>query len=91
MTVHHEFDWADYIEAITADIFGAANDDLSRPPENVRFGNKGSVKVDYTAGTWWDFEKDRGGGVRDREITRTNSRCQRVNEHGFESDTNLPI
>jgi hypothetical protein len=46
-------------------IFGACNERLSRPPEDVRFGNRGSVSIDYTKGKWYDFENKRGGGVKD--------------------------
>jgi len=38
---------------------------MSRPPEDVRFGNHGSVAVDYTTGRWYDFENERGGGIKE--------------------------
>jgi hypothetical protein len=67
-TRHHSqanpFDWATHIEAVAADIFGACNEAMSREPEDVRFGNKGSVSVDYTKGIWYDHESERGGGVK---------------------------
>ena len=60
-----EFDWAARTEAVAADIFGEPNTEMSRPPEAVRFGNHGSVAVDYTTGRWYDFENERGGGIKE--------------------------
>jgi hypothetical protein len=62
---HDGFDWAAHAEAVAADIFGACNEQMSRPPEDVRFGNKGSVSVNYITGQWYDFENQRGGGVKE--------------------------
>ena len=59
------FDWAAHTEAVAADIFGACNEQMSRPPEDVRFGNKGSVSINFTTGQWYDFEHKRGGGVKE--------------------------
>jgi hypothetical protein len=53
-----QFDWSKYTEAVAADIFGEPNPEMSQPPENVRFGNHGSVSVNYTNGTWYDFEHE---------------------------------
>ena len=64
-TLHDGFDWAAHTEAVSADVFGPCNEQMSRPPEDVRFGNKGSVSVDYTTGRWYDFENQRGGGVKE--------------------------
>ena len=52
-----DFNWPQYAEAVALDIFGAPNDDKSRPPNDVRFGNNGSVSFDYTRGVWFDNEK----------------------------------
>ena len=60
-----QFDWVDYTEAVAADIFGACNETMSRPPEDVRFGNKGSVSVNVTTGIWYDHENERGGGIKE--------------------------
>jgi hypothetical protein len=60
-----DFDWATYAEAVAVDIFGASNERLSRPPEDVRFGNRGSKSVNYLTGIWYDFENNRGGGVKE--------------------------
>jgi hypothetical protein len=60
-----EFDWAAHTEAVVVDIFGEPNAEMSRPPEDVRFGNHGSVSVNYTTGQWFDFENERGGGIKE--------------------------
>ena len=60
-----EFDWAAHTEAVAADIFGEPNAEMSRPPDDVRFGNHGSVSVNYTTGQWYDFENERGGGIKE--------------------------
>ena len=60
-----EFNWAAHTETVAADIFGEPNTEMSRPPEAVRFGNHGSVAVDYTTGRWYDFENERGGGIKE--------------------------
>src|SRR5690349_14416270 len=51
-----EFDWAAHTEAVAADIFGESNAEMSRPPDDVRFGNHGSVSINFTTGQWYDFE-----------------------------------
>jgi hypothetical protein len=60
-----EFDWAAHTEAVAADIFGEPNAEMSRPPEDVRFGNHGSVSVNCVTGQWYDFENERGGGIKE--------------------------
>ena len=60
-----EFDWAAHTEAVAADVFGEPNAEMSRPPDDVRFGNHGSVSVNYTTGQWYDFENERGGGIKE--------------------------
>jgi hypothetical protein len=47
-----EFDWAAHTEAVVVDIFGEPNAEMSRPPDDVRFGNHGSVSVNHTTGQW---------------------------------------
>jgi hypothetical protein len=44
---------------------GAPNEDMSRAPEDIRFGNHESVSVNYTTGQWYDSENERGGGVKE--------------------------
>src|SRR5690349_414192 len=60
-----QFDWAAHTEAVVADIFGEPNAEMSRPPDDVRFGNRGSVSIKYVTGQWYDHENKRGGGVRE--------------------------
>ena len=60
-----QFDWAAHTEAVVADIFGEPNEKMSRPPDDVRFGNRGSISVNYTSGQWYDFENGRGGGIKE--------------------------
>jgi hypothetical protein len=60
-----KFDWAAHTEAVAADIFGEPNEEMSRPPDDVRFCTHGSVTVNYTTGQWYDFENERGGGIKE--------------------------
>src|SRR6516165_7060061 len=59
------FDWVKYAEAVATDILGEPNAKMSRPPDDVRFCNHGSVSVNYTTGRWYDFENKRGGGIKE--------------------------
>ena len=63
--LNSQFDWAAHTEAVVANIFGEPNEEMSRPPDDVRFGNHGSVSVNYTTGQWYDFENERGGGIKE--------------------------
>jgi hypothetical protein len=58
-------EWCEFIEPVATDLLGEPNAEMSRPPEDVRFGNKGSVSVNYETGIWFDHENNRGGGVMD--------------------------
>jgi hypothetical protein len=88
-----QFDWAAHIEAVAANIFGSCNTEMSREPEDVRFGGHGSVSINYETGIWYDHEGKRGGGVRDliRDYKKIEDRdaaiayaeeCQRHFENG---------
>ena len=59
------FDWVEYAEAVAADVFGACNEEMSRAPDDVRFGSHGSVSVNYMTGQWYDHENERGGGIKE--------------------------
>src|SRR5262245_33878906 len=94
-----EFDWAAHAEAVAADIFGECNAEMSRPPEDVRFGNQGSVSVNFTTGQFYDFENERGGGIRklihlykgidDRDAAITYAEeCRRNFENGTSRNSN---
>jgi hypothetical protein len=63
MTTPEHFDWAEYTEAVAANIFGACNEEMSRAPDDVRFGNHGSVSVNYMTGQWYDHENERGSAA----------------------------
>jgi hypothetical protein len=91
-----EFDWAAHTEAVAADIFGEPNAEMSRPPEDVRFGNHGSVSVNYTTGEWYDFENKRGGGIKEliRVYKGLDDRdaaiaCAKTCQQNFENETKL--
>jgi hypothetical protein len=60
-----QFNWVDHTEPVANDVFGEPNNARSRPPDDVRFGQQGSVSVDYSTGRWFDHENNRGGGVRE--------------------------
>jgi hypothetical protein len=60
-----QFDWAAHTEAVVADIFDEPNAEMSRPPEDVRYGNHGSVSINFTTGIWYDHENERGGGIKE--------------------------
>jgi hypothetical protein len=65
MAKQDRFDWAAHTEAVAADIFGACNEEMSRPPDDVRFCNHGSISINYTTGQFYDFENERGGGIKE--------------------------
>lgn len=50
--------------AIARLLLGEPNAQLSTPSE-LRFGTKGSLKLDLKTGTWWDYEVQEGGGIVD--------------------------
>ena len=52
------------IEPIARHLLGEPNKNLSTRSE-LRFGAKGSLSVDLTKGTWYDYEAGIGGGVLD--------------------------
>jgi DNA polymerase I-like protein with 3'-5' exonuclease and polymerase domains len=60
-----QFDWAAYAEAVAVNLFGKPNKAISRPPDDVRFGNDGSVRVNYVTGQWSDSVLRCIGGVRE--------------------------
>src|SRR5262249_38177879 len=60
-TIH----FARLMESVASRLLGEPNAEQSRPPCDVRFGNHGSMSVDYQAGTFYDHENNVGGGVLD--------------------------
>jgi hypothetical protein len=57
-------DYAALMEPVARHLLGDPNIHMSNKTE-LRFGTNGSVKVDLTIGTWYDFEIEEGGGVID--------------------------
>lgn len=60
-------DFARYIKPVARRLLGEPNQQLSTPTQ-LRFGSHGSVAVDIRgekAGTWFDHERNTGGGVVD--------------------------
>ena len=59
-------DFAAYMPDLIRHYGLTPNDSLSDLRNgNLCFGNKGSLKIDVNAGTWYDFEASQGGGVLD--------------------------
>jgi putative DNA primase/helicase len=52
------------IEPLARMFFGEPNKELSTKVE-LRFGTNGSISVNAQNGTWYDFERNEGGGVLD--------------------------
>ena len=65
---------AQYIEATAKQLLG---DPSSAKPNEWRYGNHGSLAVDLEAGTWFDHERDEGGGVLDLVMRETQATCNR--------------
>src|SRR5947209_2544524 len=53
-------------------LLGEPNDNLSTKDE-LRFGTRGSMKIDLPKGTWFDHEAGQGGGVLDLVMVRRNT------------------
>jgi hypothetical protein len=58
-------DFSGLMEPVALRLLGEANPRLAKPPRDVRFGNHGSMAVDYESGRWFDHESKVGGGVLD--------------------------
>jgi hypothetical protein len=62
--------FAEHMESVAKELLGDPNPRLSKPNE-LRYGTDGSLSVDIVRGVFFDFERNRGGGVIDlvtREI-----------------------
>ena len=57
-------DLAKHMDRVARALLGKPNKRLSKKAE-LRFGAKGSLKVDLTTGVFYDFETGQGGGVFD--------------------------
>jgi hypothetical protein len=58
-------DFPSLMEPVALRLLGEPNPRMSKPPRDVRFGNHGSMAVDYENGRWFDHENNVGGGVLD--------------------------
>ena len=57
-------DFRNLAEPVARCLLGEPNKALSSKSE-LRFGTKGSLAIDLTKGTWYDHERDQGGGMFD--------------------------
>lgn len=57
-------DFGRYMRSVAIELLGEPNSRLSSK-EELRFGANGSVAVDLKAGTYYNFEEEKGGGVLD--------------------------
>jgi DNA polymerase len=64
-----QFNWIAHIEAVAVAIFGTPNTALSKPPDDVRFGYEGSMRVNYRTGEWQDLVVNSSGGPEDLIVT----------------------
>lgn len=65
-------DYSHLMSAVAELLLGKPNEQLSKPNE-LRYGNKGSLSVDLQKGTWFDYENNEGGGVLD--LIRREANC----------------
>src|SRR5271154_2522021 len=65
MTFHETIDFAPMMEPVALALLGRPNERLSKPPHDIRFGNNGSMAVNYEGATWYDHENKIRGGVLD--------------------------
>jgi len=73
--VDNEF--ATLIGPVAIRLWGSPNEKLSRQGE-LRWGSRGSRRVDLSKGTWYDFENNAGGGVLDLIVKETNCADKRA-------------
>lgn len=65
---------AGYIEPVCQILLG---DPTSKKPNEIRYGRQGSMAIDLNKGTWFDHERDEGGGVLDLVMRETQATCNR--------------
>jgi hypothetical protein len=56
--------YRDSAEKVARELLGEPNKSMSKPGKEVRFGNRGSMKLDLAKGVFYDHETGEGGGVR---------------------------
>jgi hypothetical protein len=93
MTDISDQEWVLMIEPVARELLGEPNKRLSNGTE-LRFGARGSVSIDLTKGTFYDFETEEGGGVIDlvaREVKGVEPATW-LRERGYlpESDDDAP-
>jgi putative DNA primase/helicase len=69
----NSIDYPTLMEPVALRLLGEPNSSLSKPPRDVRFGNQGSMSVDFETGTWFDHENQIGGGVIELIRSKTGS------------------
>jgi putative DNA primase/helicase len=65
MNIAARIDFAALMQPVVARLLGEPNARLSKPPRDVRFGNCGSLAVNFEKGTFFDHENNVGGGTLD--------------------------
>ena len=58
-------DFAAIMPGVAAELLGEPNNNLSKPPREMRYGTHGSLSVDLENGRFYDHENSIGGGVID--------------------------
>lgn len=66
--------FAQYIEQAASILLG---DPSQTKPNEWRYGTHGSLAIDIEAGTWYDHERQEGGGVLDLIQRETSATCNR--------------
>src|SRR5262245_31016509 len=65
MSPAEQVDFASMMEPVAARLLGEPNRHLSKPPKDIRYGTRGSLAIDLSAGCFFDHENGCGGGVID--------------------------
>ena len=74
MNFASRIDFAALMQPVSLKLWGEPNENLSKFPHDVRWGTHGSRHADWEAGTFFNHEKQVGGGVlvssRTRQLKR---------------------
>jgi 5S rRNA maturation endonuclease (ribonuclease M5) len=81
MSVAEQVDFASLMEPVAARLLGEPNPRLSKPPKDIRYGNRGSLAIDLSNGCFFDHENGCGGGVIDLVASQLN--CDRDTAIGW--------
>ena len=71
MNIAVPIDFTNLMEPVAARLLGEPNSKLSKPPHDMRFGNHGSMAVNFEKGTFFDHENNVGGGTLDLIALKT--------------------